>query len=77
MFSHDVPNLTSLYPISFSQSSLFTYIGEPKGEALHPHIETTIFGEPLEFQFFWVMGQSKWSIVSKNKYYILKTELGR
>ncbi len=39
-----VPNSTSLYSLSFAQSSpLLTYKGEPKG-ALYPHIGIAILG---------------------------------
>jgi hypothetical protein len=41
-----VPNSFSLYPICFAQSPpLLTYIAGPKGEALHPSIESFILGE--------------------------------
>ncbi len=38
-------------PICFAQSPpLLTYIGKPKGEALHLSIESSILGEPPSFQ---------------------------
>jgi hypothetical protein len=44
-----VPNI----PICFAQSPpLFTYIGGPKGEALHLSIESSIFGSLHSFNFF-------------------------
>ncbi len=47
-------------PISLGQSPpLFTYVGRPKGEALHLSIESFILGEPPWFQLFNAMGQSK------------------
>jgi hypothetical protein len=50
-------------PICFAQS-LLTYIGVPKGEALHLSIDFSILGslESFGFGFFFVMGQSKWHI---------------
>jgi hypothetical protein len=35
-----------------SKSSPFTYIGGPKGEALHLSIESSIFGSLHSFNFF-------------------------
>ncbi len=50
-------------PISFAQSPpLLTYIGGPKGEALHLSVESSILGSLLVstlFFFFFAMGQSK------------------
>jgi hypothetical protein len=45
--------------------SLHTYIGEPKGEALHLSIESSILGYLHSFQLFCVMGQSNWLIAKK------------
>jgi len=58
----DVPNQTSLYPISFAQSSplLTSHIHSwAKREELYPHIKTAILVEHLKIQFlfcFWWWG---------------------
>jgi hypothetical protein len=45
---------TQINPICFAQSPpLLTYIGEPKGEALHLSTESSIFGSFHSFNFFW------------------------
>jgi hypothetical protein len=53
-------------PICFSQSpSLLTYIGGPKGEALHLAIESSILVSLLSFNIFFATGQSNWLIATK------------
>lgn len=60
-----VPSNTSLYPISFAQSSaLLTYQGEPKVPSSQRNY---YFGQPPKFQFLWVVGQSKWPIAPQKK----------
>jgi hypothetical protein len=58
-------------PVCFAESPpLLTYIGGPKGEALHLSIESSILGSLHTFNFFFfffVMGQSNWLITPKNK----------
>jgi hypothetical protein len=56
-------------PICFAQSPPpLTYMGGPKGEALHLSIESSILGSLHGFNFFfWVMDQSKWFIANKRK----------
>ncbi len=56
-------------PIYFAQSPpLLTYIGGPKGEALHLSIESSILGSLHCFNFFFfVMGQSNWFIAKRNR----------
>jgi hypothetical protein len=52
-------------PTCLAQSPpLHTYIGEPKGEALHLSIESSILGYLHSFNFFFVMGQSNWLIAN-------------
>jgi hypothetical protein len=55
--------------ICFAQSPLLlTYIGRPKGEALHLSIESSLLGSLHSFQFFFlVMGQSNWLIAKLKK----------
>jgi hypothetical protein len=46
-------------PICFAQSlPLLTYIGGPKGEALHVFIDFSILGSFHSFNFFFALGQS-------------------
>ncbi len=54
MCSPRVFSITTCFnPIHFAQSPpLFTYIGEPKGEALHLSIESSILGSFHSFNFF-------------------------
>jgi hypothetical protein len=55
----DVPNGTSLYPISFAQSSplLASHIHSwAKREALYPHIKTAILWEHFKIQCFFYDG---------------------
>jgi hypothetical protein len=57
-------------PVCFAQSPpLGTYIGGPKGEALHLSIESSISGSLHSFNIFifFVMGQSNWLIAPKKK----------
>jgi hypothetical protein len=55
-------------PLYFAQSPpLLTYIGEPKGEALHLSMESSILGSLHSFYFLLVMGQSNWLIAKKRK----------
>jgi hypothetical protein len=52
-------------PICFAQSPpLLTYIGGPKGKALHLSIESSILGS---LHSFFAMGQSNWFIATKKK----------
>jgi hypothetical protein len=54
-------------PICFAQSPPhLTYIGGPKGEALHLSIESSIL-RSLHIQLFFAMGQSNWLIAKKKK----------
>ncbi len=76
MGSHQVPNMFQMCssrvfliaprfnPIYFAQSPpLLTYVGGPKGEAVHLSMESSILGSLHGFQlFFFVMGQSNWII---------------
>jgi len=68
MFSPRVfPVAPHFNPMGFAQSPpLLTYIGGPKGEALHLSIESSILGSLHSFNFFFAMGQSKW-LIGKNK----------
>jgi hypothetical protein len=55
-------------PICFAQSPpLLTYIGGPKGEALHLSIESSIMGNLHSSIFFVAMGQLNWLIAKKKK----------
>ncbi len=56
---HDVPQSTSLYPISFAQSSplLASHVHSwAKREALYPHIKTAILWEHFKIQCFFYDG---------------------
>ncbi len=69
--SHQVPNVFLIAPhfnpICFAQSPpLLTYIGGPKGEALHLSIESSILGGVHSFNFL-LMGQSNWLIGKKRE----------
>jgi len=63
--SQCVPNNTSLYPISFGQSSpLFTYLSEPKVPSSQRNY---YFGEPPKFNFFLGGGPIKMAHCSQKK----------
>jgi hypothetical protein len=62
-----VPNLFSIachfHPICFGKCCpRFTYIGGPKGRNSILHNRTLYFGEPPQFLFILVMGQSNWLV---------------
>ncbi len=62
------PIASRFNPISSAQSPpLLTYIGRPKGEALHFFIESSIFGSLHSFNFFLAMVQSNWLIATQKK----------
>jgi hypothetical protein len=66
MFPRRFPIAPHFNPICFVQSPpLLTYIGAPKGEALHLSIESSILGNLHSFNFFFVTGQLNWLIVEK------------
>ncbi len=52
-------------PICYAQSPLL-YRGEPKGEALHLSIESSILGSLHSFNCF-AMGQSNWPVAKKKR----------
>jgi hypothetical protein len=66
MFLKGVLNSTSLYPISFAQSSpLLTSTDEP--ERRHSTLsKNLLFGGIYGFSFILIMGQLKWPIAKKN-----------
>jgi len=51
----------------FPMSSLPTLHKYAKGEALHPHIETVILGEPPKFSFIFGDGPIKMAHCKKQK----------
>ncbi len=54
------------YPRCFGRSCpSFTYIGGPKGKNSILQNKTFYFGEPYQFQFFGVIGQSNWLVPKK------------
>jgi hypothetical protein len=64
-FPRGFPLAPHFNPICFAQSPpLLTYIGAPKGEALHLSIESSILGTLHSLNFF-ATGQLNWFIVKK------------
>jgi hypothetical protein len=63
-----VPTIDSLESIRFDQSPpLLTYIGGPKGEAIHLSLESSILGEPPWFQLFFLQWANKIGSFQKKK----------
>jgi hypothetical protein len=61
------PIVPQFNPICFAQSPpLLTYLGGPKGEAVHLSIKSSILGSLHGFNFFFAMGQSNW-LIAKEK----------
>ncbi len=68
-FPRAFPIAPRFNPMCFAQSPpLLTYVGGPKGEALHLFLESSILGSFHSFFFFFVMGQSNWLIANKKSW---------